>query len=430
MRLLICTLYFPPCTFTPANRIFSWAKYLPQMGIYPIIITRHWKADAVIDEFYLESTVDQELLIEKHPGYEVHFLPFKGNYRTRSLVQPKNLFKKITVKIFTAAEFIFRYWFPSILPYGNLFAYAFHYAKNNKVDKVLISGKPFILFKIGYKISKKLHIPWVADYRDGWTTDNYPEAIGALTKPVHVFNRYFEKKWMATAASFITVSDHIKKGIQNYTGIKGEVVYNGFYAENNTEAPAVNNTATISFLYSGVLYNGQDYRTAVTAFKKIADKYKGQIEVKLLFLGTAFANDPFANDPVFEGYRSNIIMLDRVNYAAALKIHEQADAFLMLTHQGKKGIVSSKIFDYIKFNKPVVLFYNDFDVLEEILTHSGLGLIANDAAFLEQQFDGLVQEKLHTGTIKINPNTEYINSFSRENQAQKLANIIKAIPNK
>jgi glycosyltransferase involved in cell wall biosynthesis len=202
-------------------------------------------------------------------------------------------------------------------------------------------------------------------------------------------------------------------------------VYNGFYAENNTAAAAVSNTSSITFLYSGVLYNGQDYQTVVTAFKKIIDQYKGQIEVKLLFLGTSFANPAFANNPVFKNYEKNIVLLERVNYQEALKIHQQADAFIMLTHQGKKGIVSSKIFDYIKFNKPVVLFDNDFDVLEEIVTNSGLGIIAGNAQQLQTKLQSIVKEKLATGFIDIKPNTEYINSFSRENQTKKLAGLLK-----
>ena len=424
MRVLICTLFFPPCSITPANRMNSWAKYLPKFGIYPIIITRQWEEN-IKDEFYFEKSVGDKVYVEKHDGYEVHFLPFEGNYRTCSLAQPKSIFKKALVKIFTAAEFIFRYWFPSILPYGNLFTYAVNYAQNNKVDKVLISGKPFMLFKIGYILQKKLNIPWVADYRDGWTTDNYPEAVGPLTKPVHVLNRYFEKKWMAGAESFITVSDHIRKGIQNYTGVKGEVVYNGFYAEGSAAAPEAVNKNSITFLYSGVLYHGQDYKTAVKVFKNLIDKYQGQIEIKLVFLGTTFGNPSFAADPIFNGYETSIIRMDRVNYQAALKIHETADAFLMLTHQGKKGIVSSKIFDYIKFFKPVVLFYNDHDVLDEILTRSGLGVIADTAAMLEEKLELLIQQKSATGVLPVIPQKNYINSFSRENQAKKLAEWVK-----
>jgi glycosyltransferase involved in cell wall biosynthesis len=423
MRLLICTLYFPPCVITPANRTFSWARYLPQFGIYPIIITRQWN-NAISDEFYMDTPVGNEVYIEKKPGYEVHFLPFRGNYRTRSLTQPKNIFKKITVKIFTAFEFIFRYWITGLLPYANMFKYTQEYVKNNKVDKILISGKPFLLFKIGYLINKKLKIPWVADYRDGWTTDNYKEAVGPLTNPIHLLNRHFEKKWMATAATFVTVSDHIKNGIQNFTGLNGHTVYNGFYPENNEAAALVKNNVTITFLYSGVVYGKQDYKTAVTIFKKIIDKYKGQIEVKLLFLGSAFANPAFANDPMFKNYEAHIVLMDRVDYQTALRIHGSADVFLMLSHKGKKGIVSSKIFDYLKFYKPVVLFDNDFDVLEEVLINSRLGIIAGDAQVLEQKLENIVKEKLETGIIYVKPDVEYINSFSRENQAKKLAELI------
>ncbi|MBK6381497.1 MAG: hypothetical protein IPF72_18245 [Chitinophagaceae bacterium] len=50
-----------------------------------------------------------------------------------------------------------------------------------------------MLFKIGYLAKKKFNIPWIADYRDGWTTDNYAEEAGLLTKPVHILNKYFEK---------------------------------------------------------------------------------------------------------------------------------------------------------------------------------------------------------------------------------------------
>ncbi|MBK6381496.1 MAG: hypothetical protein IPF72_18240 [Chitinophagaceae bacterium] len=128
-----------------------------------------------------------------------------------------------------------------------------------------------------------------------------------------------------------------------------------------------------------MLYAKQDYETVVIVFKKLFDKYKSQIDCKLIFLGTTYANPGFANNPVFNDYAANILLMDRVNYAEALKIHEQADAFLMLTHEGMKGIVSSKVFDYIKYCRPVILFTNDHDVLEEILVRSNIGIIAEDA---------------------------------------------------
>lgn len=424
MRLVICTLYFPPCTFTPANRTFSWAKYLNRFGIYPVIITRQW-SDKKISENYFEEAVGHEVVIEKNENYEVHFLPFSGNARTNSLNKKLNPVTKLTGKVYVAIEMLFRYFFSSLLPYGNLVSYTLNYVSKNKVDKILITGSPFLLFKIGYLAKKKYGIPWIADYRDGWTTENYKELAGVLTKPVHLLNKYFEKKWVSTASCFTTVSEFLKLSIEKYTGIKGHVVYNGFFKEGTIPEQSSRNKNEIIFLYSGIVYDKQDYNTPVTVFKKLIDAYKGKIDIKLIFLGTKYANSKFANDPVFRGYTNNILLMDRVNYGEALKIHETADVFLMLSHQGMKGIVSSKIFDYIKYYRPVVLFTNDHDVLEEILVKSNIGIIADDADKLEQYLHELVQEKAAKGFIPQNANEEYINSFSRENQAALLAGIIK-----
>jgi len=424
MRLLICTLYFPPCTFTPANRIYSWAKYLNRFGIYPVIITRQWLAE-IDDDFYLEKPVGDKVYVEKHADYEVHYLPFDGNYRTRSLGKRTNILEKIVLKITTAIEMLFRYSSTSVLPYGNLVSYALKYVKDNKVDKILISGSPFLLFKIGYSARKKFGIPWVADYRDGWTTDNYGEIAGLLTKPVRFLNRYFEKKWLSNAAGFTTVSEFLKSGLESHLGIKGHVVYNGFFNDLGGRSVTEINKKSITFLYSGIVYPKQDYRTVVAVFKKLIDTYAGTIDIKLLFLGTTYENPTFANDPVFNGYDKNILLMNRVNYADALKMHELADVFIMLSHQGMKGIVSSKVFDYIKYNRPVVLFRNDKDVLEEILVGSNLAVIADDEIELEQKITELVKQKIDHGSIALDPNFEYINSFSRENQVRKLAEILK-----
>ncbi|MEI9958755.1 MAG: hypothetical protein WDM90_21145 [Ferruginibacter sp.] len=423
MRLLICTLYFPPCTFTPANRTFSWAKYLNKSGIYPIIITRQWPAKN-ITEHYFEQAAGKDVIIEKHENYEVHFLPFSGNIRTRSTGKKLNLLAKLGVKAFVATEMLFRYFFSSLLPYQNLFSYTLEYISKNKIDKLLISGSPFMLFKIGYLANKKFNIPWIADYRDGWTTDNYREETGVLTRPVHTLNRYFEKKWVATATAFTTVSEFLKQGIEKYTGKEGHVVYNGFFSDGNLPVLPRPDKSRITFLYSGIVYEKQDYNTPVTVFKKLIDAYKGQIDIKLIFLGTVYANLKFANDPVFENYRDSFLLMERVDYEAALKIHEAADVFLMLSHKGMKGIASSKIFDYIKYYKPVVLFTNDHDVLEEILVKSNIGTIADDAIELEQKLNAMLQDKLANGTIAQKPDIAYISLFSRENQAALLAKII------
>ena len=429
MRLLICTLYFPPCTLTPANRTYSWAKYLNQFGIYPVIITRQWPA-TFTTELYEERSIGKDVVIEKHDNYEVHYVPFPGSYVTRSLEKHGAAKNKMARRISLVFGQLLRNMFNGFLPYKNLIRYALDYVRDNKVDKMLISGSPFQLFKIGYLANKRYHVPWIADYRDGWTSGNhnYPqEIIGKLER---VSNKYFERKWLRTAERFITVSRNLKECIEDTIGKRGEVVYNGFFDDNDAAATKEPDKTNISFLYSGSMYFTQDYVTLVEVFKKLIGFNKGRINIKLIFLGTVYKNEPFQNDPVFEGYRDYFILQDRVSYVESLKIHAAVDVFVALAYRGAKGIPSSKLFDYIKFHKPVLLFPSDHDVLEEILTGSGLGIIAEDAAILEQQLQKLIDEKMATGKIASAPDTAYINSFSRENQARVLASIIKESVNK
>jgi hypothetical protein len=36
---------------------------------------------------------------------------------------------------------------------------------------IIATGEPFVLFRYAKKLSERFNIPWVADYRDGWSTN-------------------------------------------------------------------------------------------------------------------------------------------------------------------------------------------------------------------------------------------------------------------
>jgi hypothetical protein len=49
-------------------------------------------------------------------------------------------------------------------PKAGIFKEAESYLKNNKVDAIIASGDPFVLFYYASKLSKEFNIPWIADY--------------------------------------------------------------------------------------------------------------------------------------------------------------------------------------------------------------------------------------------------------------------------
>ena len=46
------------------------------------------------------------------------------------------------------------------------------YLATNKIDCILATGDPFVLFHYAKKALRKKHnVPWIADYRDPWSSE-------------------------------------------------------------------------------------------------------------------------------------------------------------------------------------------------------------------------------------------------------------------
>ncbi|MEO7047379.1 MAG: hypothetical protein ABI091_18900, partial [Ferruginibacter sp.] len=85
-KILVLSYYFAPCNLTPAERVYSFAKYFNAMGYYPIIVTRNWdiSINHARDEY---EPTGNKIIHEKKDGYEVYYLPFRPGLKGR-------LFKK------------------------------------------------------------------------------------------------------------------------------------------------------------------------------------------------------------------------------------------------------------------------------------------------------------------------------------------------
>jgi hypothetical protein len=408
-RIVILSYYALPAPSTAANRIGSWVKYFPDSGIYPILITRDWKGK---DEY--ERSVLKTSRIEKEQHSEVHYVPYLGNFRTKR----KN---PLIRKLFTLIELVLQNTFPSIIHYYHLLNYAEQYCLNNNIDGLLISGGPFQAFLVGYKIKKKKGINWFADYRDGWSVGNISYPKDLLHKFIHYVSGKYEKKWLSSSSFFSTVTDHLKNEIKDFIKINGITCYNGSNETNVVaQFPVQNNTSTLQILYSGEIYSKQDYTNFINACNGVYRNYEGKLS--LVFLGTLNSN--YKIDKKIYEHKKWIDVTARIPLQEALHIQFQSDVFVMFNYPGVKGIASSKMFDYLQTGKKFILFKSDNDILEEFAIKSNLGIIANSNEELASVIENLIDEKLHKGFIQSEPNWDYINQFTRENQASILANEI------
>ena len=418
-KVLIISYFFPPCTLTAAQRPYGWLKYLPQFGYKPIVITRNWDIDLSKPEDQLRDAGDQ-LFIEKTETHEVHYLPYKASFRDRLFNSKNPSFKKCS-KIFTFINSIGENFSNQFIPFGDFYEYAESLIQKHTFTSIIITGNPFVQFRFGNLLTNKYNIPWIADYRDDWTTSEIIKPKGIVAKLIHHIQIISEKKWVGSAKAITSVSPVYTERISNFVNIPGVTILNGF---DEFKRPINSNQklSVFSITYNGTLYNTQDLEGFIEVILLCIDKYKNRIDFCVNFPGVAYDSNQLERiQKLIVGYESYFFITSRIAKEKVIEIQSKSDLLLMLPHINIKGIPSSKLFEYLTFKKPVICFPSDHDIIEEILLDTGIGIILNDKNELFEFISNYIDKKLNNHFFFFEKEIEKIDKYSVKTQTEKLA---------
>ncbi len=425
-KVLIISYFFPPCNLTASQRTYAWARYLKQWGYAPIVITRRWdhKINLLSD---VSKRTGTEVVHEKNEDYELYAIPYKGNLRDKLYALYGD--KKFTVlrRLLTFLELLLQNFFPRFIPYYDMLRYAEEIAvKEKDIDRVIISGNPFQAFWMGYYLHKKLGIKWVADYRDAWTTSEINQlGRSSLFRLVDRIDRWAEKRWVGTASLVTASSRPIADSITALTGVHSEPLYNGFMLEDFAGInPPKFEDFTIT--YVGTLYYGQKVEIMCEAFKKLVDQGIG-IRARLLFPGLAFYPEQLKRiEGLLKGYEPYYEATPRIDRRKILEIEKRTHLLWHVGWDEQKGIIASKIYEYIASGTFIIVTPNDKGAIEEIIKASGCGVCTSTVEetyrFLAEEYKSYVAGQWRSNE----PGQPNVMQFSREEQAKRLAALLKS----
>ena len=110
-----------------------------------------------------------------------------------------------------------------------------------------------------------------------------------------------------------------------------------------------------------------------------------------------------------------------------IKIQQKSHLLLMVSHQGLKGVTSSKIFEYIGIQKPIILYPGDKDILEQIVTGTNSGFVWNSESEVKKGLITIINDFILENKTPIIDNNKEREPYSRKSQAKKLGLIINKI---
>lgn len=440
MRVLILTYDFPPYVSVAGLRPYSWYKYLHLYDIYPIVVTRQWqnKFGNALD--YISPSYSDSIDEEITPNGTILKTPSKPTLANRILLKyGKDKFKVIRKLITAYYEFL-----QFIFPIGSkqeIYSAADEFLKHNKVDCIIATGDPFILFKYAAKLSEKYSIPWIADYRDPWVQDKSMKK----NRIYKIWSAFFERKFLKNASKIITVSTFVQRQIeQNIENKSFDILYNGYDPDIiETTKDIKQRRDNLSIAFTGTIYGWQPIESFLRVCNEVISE-NPDFKLELNFYGInkeAEIKEILSRNYEYLKQRTHFYpRTDNIEFA---KLIARQNVCLLFNDY---SILGTKIFDYLAVKRKILLCYEeedeakklkkDFYCIDEIETEStrlqaemiiatNSGIVIKDSEHLKETLKELSNEVKENGFVSCS--SVNIDKYSRVKQVERLAEIIKEV---
>lgn len=433
-RIVILSYIFPPHAHVGGRRAYFFAKYLSKYGYEVTVVTSNkpvnvnfnWDTDISFCKIIkLENVkIPDEYSISEKILAKIYW----------KLYEKKNrLLKSIAWKI---GELFLPLDFNNRLDYDED-----KLAKQiGNVDYILATGGPWHIFEYGVRLKKVLNCDLILDYRDplsDLTGVGLKELTdkGFLSFWINLRLKKIEINYLKQAIKVITVSHPLKKNIISiYPQYKFsiDVIYNGYdndeFEFNSKKEDYIEwDYSKFTMSYIGVVKHDQNIEVLKKALeiikKKNMDIYNN---LKIYFIGSKIVQDRFSDLKTLKlSHPSQIEITRLIPKKETVIFYKNSQLFLHFSIANVKGILSSKIFQYLNLKKPILLVSNNEDVMEDLIRKTNTGYICKTP----EQIAEVIIENYNLWKsgkpLPYNPNIDEVNKYSFENQTKRLIELIE-----
>ena len=405
------------------GRIPGLAKYLPEFGWQPVILTAPSPFDEqpaselrIIETPYHDVLDCWKKLFGLNPDEDI-----TNQVRRRLGAIPK---KSFVDSFLTLGGEVIGYpdlqrgWKPFAVKAGD------ELLQNEDIDAIISSFSPATSHLIAKELKIKYKIPWIADLRDLWS-QNHNYHYGRLRK---FLDRRLELKTLSVADALVTVSPLWAEELRALH--KREVVYtitNGFDPDEMNKGQ-IDLTSKFTITYTGLIYTGKQEPSKLFAALKdlISDGTMDPKDVEVRFYGPEIVWLPseieeygLSNIAKYYGMRPQEIAFEK---------QRESQILLLLTWEGKeKAGYGIKTFEYLAAQRPILATGVGNCMHKELLDETNAGIYCKTVEDIKSTLRELYSEYKLKDKITYNGDIEKINKYSHREMAKKFAKILNNI---
>ncbi len=353
-KVLIITYYWPPSGGAGVQRWLRFVKNLRDFGYEPIVYTVDNPNYALLDEG-LEKQIPKGVKIYRNKILEPNSLfSSKKKGKVYQIQQQKGDKRSLIQKLswFIRGNFFipdarFLWVRPSIRFLSKIL-------QEEKVDLIVSTGPPHSLHLIAEGLKNKFNLPWVADFRDPWTSMDYLDEM-YLTKWARKKHAKLEEKVIKTADKIVVVGKTMFNEFKDNYGVESEIIYNGYEDSSQVKVEiSLDEKFTITHIGSFLKNrNCNDLWEVLSELIAENKQFREQLEIKLI--GNV---DPVVIESLSKNkLNDNLNLIPYVPYEETQKFLLNAQVLLLPIDRihNAEFVLTGKLFEYLKSSRPILL---------------------------------------------------------------------------
>jgi glycosyltransferase involved in cell wall biosynthesis len=367
----------PPSPLIPARRIAGLAKYLAAEGLEICVLTSAISGDGEIKGARAVART-RDLMATPLNWRRAQFKALEGS-ADGSYSEPSRL-QSVLVPDIAAAT-----WLPFAL------ASSLRLRREPGVDCVITTGPAHSVHLVGLALRRR-GVPWIAEFRDGWTFDQPARAFPLRAQ--RQLDAALERRVATSADALVAVTKPIADDLSRRFDRPATVLTNAFDPEERADGghSELLDAKRFSVVHTGrMAYAGRSplpLLDAVRALKRDRPQVAEKLEVVLAGPLSA-EEEPLVRAPDLADTVRAVGTLDR---ARTLQLQQAADALLVLAEGSSRRAATGKLFEYLGTDAPILVLGEESEAAR-IVAETGSGPVVSGsdpsqiAAALERLLD-------------------------------------------
>lgn len=460
-RVLLIAYGYPPRVSAGVHRIVQFAKYLPDNGWEPFILTAKPRFNEPLDFSPLTQLEVQPQITRT---FALHTGPVRSllrNIQANNRLRPPNanpfpknqanssspaqtartprfplsfnkscpvIRQQLTPWVFIPDRYIG--WLPFAVSAG------IKLINEKRIDVIFSSFKPATSLLVGYMLHHLTGKPWIADFRDPWTYNSFREDFGSTRWQL---DRLLQRHLLRDASAVSIVTEPWRKQMLSHfsevlTENKIFTIMNGFDPHErvlttvSTDKVRQTEPARFRIVYTGAFYEGKRDPTPVfQALRSLIDA--GSMKQKDLVIEIAGPSTGLTTRIARKlGLQENVKFLGLLSRSEAIDLQRRATVLLLVQSPDNRGGCPGKIFEYLAARRPILALTHSDSVAAQILneTRSGAVVPSNNPVKLKDVLCRWYNDFV-TNESDFNPDDEAISRYGRDFRTRQLATLFDRV---